>query len=88
MQNYLCFQPQYFTRFICDATKCNDNCCEQQWIIAIDKTTYKKYLHLRPESAAHAITKHFTYDEKNDCYLLAERPCPFLTEKKIMSFAT
>lgn len=83
MQNYLYFQPQYFREFICDASKCNDNCCKKFWNIDIDKATYEKYSHLQPENFARAIIEHFDYDAANDRYLLKDHPCPFLTEKNL-----
>ena len=82
MQN-LYFQPQYFKEFICNGSKCNDNCCKKFWNIDIDKATYEKYSGLQPESLANAITEHFDYDAANDRYLLKDHPCPFLNEKNL-----
>ena len=83
MQTYLYFQPQYFGEFVCDASKCNDNCCKKFWNIDIDKATYEKYSRLQPESLARAIIEHFDYDAANDRYLLKDHPCPFLNEKNL-----
>ena len=77
-QKYIYFQPQYVNEFICDASKCNDNCCERGWNIDVDETTYKKYLQVAP-----AIAQQFEFNEHKGKYLLAKHPCPFLTEKKL-----
>ena len=82
-KNFLYFQPEYFSKFKCDGSKCNNNCCEREWGIDIDKTTYEKYSHLQPESASRELIKHITYDSDNNRYLITKRPCPFLTEKKL-----
>lgn len=83
MQKYLCFQPQYFNEFLCDSSKCNDNCCTRPWNIDIDAATYEKYSRLEPESAAREIIDLFRYDESKGAYVMKSTPCPFLTEKKL-----
>mgnify|MGYP006916032517 CR=1 FL=1 len=77
-KKYLYFQPQYVGEFICDSSKCNDNCCERGWNIDVDETTYKKYLKLDSEIAA-----QFEFNAAKKKYLLKKHPCPFLTEKKL-----
>lgn len=77
-KKYIYFQPQYVNEFICDSSKCNNNCCERPWNIDIDDETYKKYSQLAP-----AIADQFKFDEHKRKYLLAKHPCPFLTEKKL-----
>ena len=77
-QKYIYFQPQYVSEFICDSSKCNNNCCERPWNIDVDEVTYKKYLQVVP-----AIVQHFEFNERKGKYLLAKHPCPFLTEKKL-----
>ncbi len=83
MQNDLCFQPQYVGRFVCDGSKCDARCCRQAWSIDTDKATYEKYLHVKPESAARAITELFRYDADSDSYVVAATPCPLLTSEKL-----
>ncbi len=79
MENkYVYFQPQYVGEFICDASKCNSNCCERGWNIGIDEATYQKYLRYLPKTA-----ELFKYDAGKEKYLLTKHPCPFLTEKKL-----
>ena len=82
MENkYVYFQPQYVGEFICDASRCNSNCCERGWNIGIDEATYQKYLRYLPQTA-----EFFKYDAGKGKYLLTEHPCPFLTvltEKKL-----
>ncbi|MBR4153660.1 MAG: flagellin lysine-N-methylase [Selenomonadaceae bacterium] len=77
-KKYIYFQPQYVGEFICDSSKCNNNCCERGWNIDVDAATYQKYLQRSP-----AITKFFEYNAAKRKYLLTKRPCPFLTEKKL-----
>ena len=77
-QKYIYFQPQYVKEFICDSSKCSDNCCERGWNIDVDAATYEKYLQLAP-----AIAQQFKFDERKKKYLLTKHPCPFLTEKKL-----
>ena len=77
-KKYIFFQPQYVSKFICDSSKCNFNCCERGWNIDIDDVTYKKYLQVAP-----AIAQQFKFDERKGKYLLTKHPCPFLTEKKL-----
>ena len=79
MENkYVYFQPQYFGEFICDASKCNSNCCERGWDIGIDEATYQKYLRCLPQTV-----ELFKYSASKKKYLLTKHPCPFLTEKKL-----
>ena len=77
-KNYLYFQPEYVSKFKCDSSKCNDNCCERDWEIDVDEATYKKYLQVAP-----VIAQQFKFNEQKKKYLLTKRPCPFLTEKKL-----
>ncbi len=78
LQKYLYFQPQYVNEFVCDSSKCNNNCCERGWNIDVDEATYKKYLQVAP-----AIAQHFKFNEQKGKYLLIKHPCPFLTDKKL-----
>ena len=77
-KKYLYFQPQYVEEFICDSSKCKDNCCERGWNIDVDEATYKKYLQVDSEIAA-----QFEFNKLKGKYLLKKHPCPFLTEKKL-----
>lgn len=79
-KKYVYFQPQYVGEFVCDSSKCNNNCCERGWNIDIDAATYQKYLQLAPQ-----ITKLFEYNVDKGKYLLTKHPCPFLNEKKLCS---
>ena len=82
-KKYLYFQPQYVREFVCDASKCDDNCCARNWTIEIDAQTYEQYQSIRPESRARQITDRIRYDDAKKSYFLNERPCPFLTNKKL-----
>ena len=77
MQNFLCFQPQYFSRFKCDSSRCNPCCCGG-WNILVDKETYSR---CPKEFAA-----HLKFDAKLDNYLLQfneKNFCPLLTDEKL-----
>lgn len=80
MENFLLFRPEYVGKFKCDASKCNNNCCERAWNIFIDADTYKKY------SSYPQIIKYIRFDEAKGEYILTRNErgvCPFLTEKKL-----
>ena len=79
MKNFLCFQPQYLNEFLCDASRCNNNCCARPWNIIIDKDTCEKYSRLN----AREILRHIEFNAQKDEYILVGRPCPFLTEKNL-----
>ena len=38
--------PQYMAGFHCIGPECEANCCDNDWIIVIDKKTYQKYMDL------------------------------------------
>ena len=78
MKNF-CFQPQYLNEFLCDASRCNDNCCARPWNIIIDKDTCEKYSRLN----AREILQHIQFNKNRGEYLIVGRPCPFLTEKNL-----
>ncbi len=82
-KKYLYFQPEYVNLFRCTGGGCLNNCCDRPWYIDIDDATYKKFLKIKPKSVAKEITSHFEYDDAKNCYMLKERPCPFLTEDKL-----
>ena len=82
-KKYVYFQPQYVGEFICDSSKCSNSCCERGWNIDIDEATYKKYLQIKPDSKAREIIAPFKYNQGKGKYLLTQKPCPFLTEKKL-----
>ena len=77
-KKYIYFQPQYVGEFICDGSKCKDNCCERGWNIDADEATYQKYLQVNPQIAA-----QFEYNKDRGKYFLKKHPCPFLTDKKL-----
>lgn len=43
MYNFL--RPEYFDKFVCTGSKCEENCCKD-WIVYIDLDTYNNYLNL------------------------------------------
>ena len=83
MKKYLYFQPEYVREFVCDGSKCGDNCCERNWNIDVDVGTYAQYERIKPESKSREIAARFSYNADKQKYFLKDRPCPFLTEKKL-----
>lgn len=77
-KKYIYFQPQYVSEFVCDSSKCKDNCCERGWNIDVDAATYEKYLRLAPD-----VAQQFEFNAQKKKFLLTKHPCPFLTEKKL-----
>lgn len=77
-KKYIYFQPQYVSEFICDSSKCKENCCERGWNIDMDAATYQKYLRLAPD-----VAEQFEFNAQRGKYLLTKHPCPFLTEKNL-----
>lgn len=43
---YYLLRPKYVNEFKCIASKCEDNCCNVNWIIYIDKKTYEKLINV------------------------------------------
>ena len=51
-------------------------------MIDVDAETFEQYRQIQPADKARAITDCFVRNAEGD-YLIKERPCPFLTEKKL-----
>ncbi|MBR1645581.1 MAG: flagellin lysine-N-methylase [Selenomonadaceae bacterium] len=83
MQPYLYFQPEYVNEFVCDGSKCGDNCCERNWNIDVDAKTFELYRRIKPAETSEKITACFDYDADKKKYFLKDKPCPFLTEKNL-----
>ncbi|MGD8190279.1 flagellin lysine-N-methylase [Brevibacillus ginsengisoli] len=79
--------PTYMRQFSCIGTECEDNCCNANWTIAIDKKTYNKYRNIKDKKIAEKIlsgikrnkvnsTENFyaqiTKSSNNGCSLLNE----------------
>ena len=82
-KTYLYFQPEYVNEFVCDGSKCGDNCCERSWSIVVDKATFEQYKQIQPADKAREITACFGYNADTGNYFVKDRPCPFLTDKKL-----
>lgn len=81
MSTHLFFQPEYVSKFKCDASKCNAGRCCKGWDIFIDADTYEKYSRLAPH-----IAEHIHYNEGKNQYTIDRNErgvCPFLTEKNL-----
>jgi lysine-N-methylase len=47
MQKVKVLVPSYYEKFICIGSACEDNCCEADWKIFIDKGTYNLYKNIK-----------------------------------------
>ncbi len=83
MKTYLYFQPEYVDEFVCDGSKCGDSCCERSWSIVVDEKTLELCELIKPADKTRDITSRFAYDADAEKYFIKEKPCPFLTEKKL-----
>lgn len=45
-EEIMCIQPSNVEKFFCDASQCDEHCC-QKWKITIDKDTYFRYLRIK-----------------------------------------
>jgi lysine-N-methylase len=78
------YHPQYYKKFICDVNECKNNCCSRGWAIAVDPSTYEKYMavegdfknkfdgKLVPLKSSHSQYR-IDLDEKGECSFLNEK---------------
>lgn len=79
-----CIQPSNVEKFICDATQCDENCC-QKWKITVDKDTYFRYLRIQDKSVRDHIISNIQRNKNKKVYdgefasikLNEEKKCPF-----------
>lgn len=83
--------PQYFRKFRCIGSDCEDSCCVG-WTVNIDKETYKKYRSVQNSELRPLLDKYVTRERKNGGDLLnyakikmtdVDAICPFLDDKKL-----
>lgn len=84
--------PDYYPKFTCTGSKCEDTCCSGWWNVSVDFDTYQKYQqNKQPELAPLfklAISKNTlpSADKKNNYGMLKMKPdgeCFFLQEDKL-----
>lgn len=77
--NYQCIQPTYVRDFQCDAHICGQNCCEKNWGITIDETTYQKYKSM-DESVIKELLNHIKWNDNLHKYVIEHQngKCPVL----------
>lgn len=86
MYNFL--RPEYFDKFVCTGSDCDDNCCKD-WRIDIDLDTYEKYLNLEESEFKKKLLDHMIVDRyengdiKNIRMKLVNGKCVFLNEEKL-----
>ncbi len=90
---YKVLKPQYFEKFKCIGSKCEDTCCKG-WNITIDRKTYKKYMKtknnymkgkfkngIKRYRRSNTETEYALFDLKNGF-------CPFLDSKNLCEIYT
>lgn len=89
MNNYKkILQPQYYSKFSCIGSDCEDTCCNG-WNVFIDKDTYKKYRKCKDVNLKPLLDKKVTRNRRtasNVNYakiVLSEGRCPFLSEEHL-----
>lgn len=80
MEERICLQPEYVSRFQCDGTACNAKCCKG-WKITIDPKTYQKYCNLEPVSFRKRVISKMKYQKGQNQFAIRldnKGCCPFL----------
>lgn len=80
MEERICLQPEYVSRFQCDGTACNAKCCKG-WRITIDPKTYQKYCNLEPVSFRKRVISKLKYQKGQNQFTIRldnKGRCPFL----------
>lgn len=79
-------KPDYFSKFKCIASDCEDTCCAG-WGIAIDNETHKKYLAVGGAFGDRLKNEIISDDEENIFRLKGDN-CTFLNEDKLCDIYT
>ncbi|MGL5381651.1 flagellin lysine-N-methylase [Clostridium sp.] len=74
-------KPDYFDKFNCIASECEDTCCAG-WGIVIDEETHKHYLSVEGEFGERLRSEIITEDGEN-IFTLKGEDCAFLNENKL-----
>ncbi|TYQ15021.1 UNVERIFIED_CONTAM: lysine-N-methylase [Acetivibrio alkalicellulosi] len=85
--------PDYYNKFICDGSKCEDNCCLGNWNIWVDEEHYKKLNKVNNINIKEKIQKYIKRNRSNpskNTYARLKQDkelgkCAFLTEEKMCS---
>ncbi len=84
--------PDYYPKFNCTGSKCEDTCCSGWWNVSVDYDTYRKYQQNKQVKLAPliklAISKNTlpSADNKNNYGMMKMKPdgeCYFLQEDKL-----
>lgn len=74
-------KPDYFDKFKCIASQCEDTCCAG-WGISIDDETHKKYLTVDSEFGER-LRNEIIDEEEENIFRLKGNNCTFLNENKL-----
>lgn len=77
-------KTDYYDTFMCTADKCPFTCC-QEWNIAVDDDTYKKWKHLNLSKQNNDYLDQYI-KQKDGSRVIAlneQKQCPFLNEQKL-----
>ncbi|MCQ2507825.1 MAG: flagellin lysine-N-methylase [Dorea sp.] len=80
-------KPTFYDRFVCIADACDFTCC-QEWKIAVDDETYKKWKKVKPPQGVKTrktnLTRYTCFKEGQRVIDLDQNhKCPFLDEHKL-----
>lgn len=73
--------PNYFKKFKCIASKCEDTCCAG-WEVTIDEKTYEKYKSVKG-SFGERLKSNIVFDGCDNIFKLKNNNCSFLNDKKM-----
>ncbi len=82
--------PEYMTEFNCIGPACEENCCEINWLISVDKKTYTKYRKVQDPTLRPMLDQYVKRNRRNPNDLnyatlkfkKGELACVFLSEEK------
>lgn len=75
------YQFKYVKQFHCDGNKCNTKCCKN-WVVDIDKNTYKKYLKIKDIKIRDRILDNIVKQKNDNGYMISfndKKECPFIS---------
>lgn len=85
---YNVLKPQYFNKFKCIASDCEDSCCVD-WDIFIDRKTYKKYMKIKNNETGKKLKDNIKRNRKSSSdynyasFILNGGKCAFLNKDRL-----
>ena len=88
---YNVLKPQYFNKFKCIGSNCEDSCCAEYWDIFVDRKTYKKYMKTKNDEIGKELKDNIKRNRKSSSdynyalFKLNDGKCAFLNDDKLCS---